>query len=263
MKNLAPLPALRLISIALLGALFATASFAHAAAGSDGTYATADNNYRIEVKFTPGKLTVVEPNKISDYTQRADTGIYTFTNPTNGIAYVLEVAADGKALKAYKPGSPENFTPLNLVAASPSKSAATTPPAGIVRIPVQNPKALNPDLEELWGTRTIEGVNLVGPYAENRTGPFIQLNADGKGIFQMWGAPKPEHVYAINWWVHANADGTLVKTEHAAATAYTLIVEFTDKPYQGQNFDRLSLIVQKADDGRIFILDRSKPKNAP
>lgn len=49
---------------------------AQAEAGADGLYSTKEDNYRIEVKFVPGKLVVVEPNKTSEYIQRPNTGIY-------------------------------------------------------------------------------------------------------------------------------------------------------------------------------------------
>lgn len=248
------LKSLILCPVFLLGACLATAQ-------TDGLYATAENNYRIEVKFTPGKLTVVEPNKTSEYIQRPGTAIYDFNNPTNGISYVLEVTEGGKALKAYKPATPENFTPLKLVRAAAPPAAETAAGAGVERIPVQNVNAANPDLEELWGVRTIEGLQLEGRYTpQGEARPFIQLASDGTGIFEMYGAPDPKHVYRIKWWVLANKDGTLVQTDHAAASAYTLIVEFLDKMYQGQKFDRLQLAVQKSPDGRIYIMDRSKPK---
>lgn len=224
--------------------------------GSDGLYATKEDNYRIEVRFVSGKLVVVEPNKTSEYIQRPNTAIYDFKNPTNGISYVLEVADGGKALKAYKPGSPDNVTALSLV-----RPAAPTAPAaapGVVRIPVQNKDALNPDLEELWGVREIAGVNLDGVYTpDGAPHPFLELKSTGDGTMEMHGAPKEEHVYPIkNWWIQANSDGTLVKTDHPAAVQYMLIVEYK-KPYQGNKFDRLSLAVSKAD-GTIHVMDRSK-----
>lgn len=65
---------------------FALAARQASATGTDGLYATADNNYRIEVRFEPGKLIVVEPNKTSTYTlQNGTSNVYQFRNPTNGI----------------------------------------------------------------------------------------------------------------------------------------------------------------------------------
>lgn len=61
----------------------------------------------------------------------------------------------------------------------------------------------------------------------------------------------------IKWWIQANSDGTLVKTDHPAAVQYMLIVEY-GRPYQGNKFDRLSLSVSKAD-GTVHVMDRSKP----
>lgn len=55
----------------------------------------------------------------------------------------------------------------------------------------------------------------------------------------------------------AISDGTLVKTDHPAAVEYMLIVEY-GRPYQGKQFDRISLAVSKAD-GTIHVMERSKP----
>lgn len=250
MKSL-PIHLVRLLCI-----LSTAPILAQAEAGSDGLYSTKEDNYRIEVKFIPGKLFVVEPNKTSEYIQRPSTGIYDFKNPTNGISYVLEVAEGGKALKAYKPGSPKNITALALV--RPAAPAAPASAPGVMRIPVQNKDALNPDLEELWGVRKIEGVNLEGLYTpDGEQHPFLELKSKGKGTMEMHGAPKPEHVYSINWWIQANSDGTLVKTDHPGAVQYILIVEY-GRLYQGNRFDRLSLAVSKAN-GRVHVMDRSKP----
>ena len=249
---------MRFLSARLAFLLFASSSatiLAQTQGGSDGLYATKENNYRIEVKFVPGKLIVVEPNKTSEYMQRPNTGIYDFKNPTNGISYVLEVAGEGKALKAYKPGTPNNITDLALV--RPAKPASPPAAAGVVRIPVQNKDALNPDLEELWGARKIEGVDLEGLYTpDGEPHPFLELKSTGEGTMEMHGAPEPEHVYPIKWWIQANSDGTLVKTDHPAAVEYMLIVEY-GRPYQGNKFDRMSLAVSKAD-GTVHVMDRSK-----
>jgi hypothetical protein len=233
----------------------------HDQSGKDGLYATVDNNYRIDVRFTPGKLTVVEPNKTSVYQQEGTSGVYHFTNPRNGIAYVLEVVDGGKGLKAYKPGNSNDATMLTLKQEAAPKSE---PPAAanVQEIPVLNPESLEPGLTKLFGVTKIENVKLEGQYtAEGESIPFIQLSEGGLGIYQMYGAPKPEYVYKIvKWWVQANRDGTLIMSDHPAAQAYFLIVEY-DRPYQGKKFDRLQLIVQKSAKGRIYITDRSKPKN--
>jgi hypothetical protein len=114
-----------------------------------------------------------------------------------------------------------------------------------------------------WGVRMIEGVVLTGTYIseDDDEHPFIRLDAPGTGVFEVYGAPAPEHVYNIRWWVEAKADGSLIKQDFPLATLYTLIVEFVDKRYQGLEFDRLSLVVQKPADGKIYIMDRAKPKN--
>lgn len=253
-------PILRLATALILGGcglLTSNIVIADPVQGRDGVYATTDNNYQINVKFSDGKLTVVEPNKTSNYIQRSGSGIYEFTNPTNGISYVLEVTEGGNGLKAYKPGSPQNFTPLKLLKAA----APATPAVGVVRIPVQNETAVNPNKSELWGIRKIPALKVEGVYAiEGEVHPVARLESDGTGIFEMYGAPNPEHVYAIKWWIQCNIDGTPLVTDYPAAEQYQLIVEYVDKPYQGLRFNRLALNVQKSSNGRMFILDRSKLK---
>jgi hypothetical protein len=78
-----------------------------AAAQTSGTYTLEGTNYAIDVLFAPGKVTVVEPNKRSEYTMTR-AGRYEFTNPTNGIRYGLQVidAATIEAFKPLDPGSP-------------------------------------------------------------------------------------------------------------------------------------------------------------
>lgn len=246
-------PLLRLL--ALLLALFASASHA---AGTDGIYAQ-ENNYRIEVRFEPGKLIVKEPNRSSVYTQRQGTAVYHYRNPANGSEYLLEAMADGKSLKAYKPQTPQNFTLLKLVKATgPAKSAGK---CKALAIPVQNDQAANPNQEMQWGVRVLPDAKVTGTYLNEGTGsPRVVLNDDGSGTFEMFGAPNPQHVYAIDWWLQANCDGTLVASDYPVATQYYLIVHYKDKPYQGQQFDRIGLAVQKAADGMMFIFERSKPK---
>lgn len=166
----------------------------HGQSGKDGLYATVDNNYRIDVRFAPGKLTVVEPNKTSVYQQEGTSGVYHFTNPRNGIAYVLEVVDGGKGLKAYKPGNSNDATMLTLKQEAAPKSE---PPAAanVQEIPVLNPESLEPGLTKLFGVTKIENVKLEGQYtAEGESIPFIQLSEGGLGIYQMYGAPKPEYV---------------------------------------------------------------------
>lgn len=255
------------------------------AQGVDGLYSTDDTNYRIEVKFAPGKLQVIEPNKTSVYTQRPGTPVYDFTNPTNGIAYILEVMPGGRGLKAYKPGREDNYTPLALIRAAepppapepaPSSAAVVAPaparpmpvapaPAprvtGLQRIPVQNVTALNPDLEELWGRHDVPGVKVAGRYAiDGAEHPATILNADGTGTFEMYGAPNPDHVYGIRWWIQANADGTVIGKDYPLAAMHWLVIEYVDKPYQGKRFERISLSVQKDPAGGLFIFDRRKAK---
>lgn len=244
---------------ALLALLIMVVSGALHAVGSNGIYATTDNNYRIEVRFEPGQLVVIEPNKESRYQQRGNSAVYYFKNPTNGIEYLLEAMPDGKSLKASKPLTPDNFTLLKLVEAAAGKDSG---PCKALAIPVQNDQALNPDQERLWGIRALPDANVLGTYLEEGKGsPVVELRSDGSGKFEMFGAPKPQHVYQIEWWLQANCDGTPVANDYPAATQYFLIVEYKDKPYQGMRFNRIGLSVQKAPEGEMYIFSRSKHKN--
>lgn len=245
----------------LMIVLFFTLAARQASAmGTDGLYATADNNYRIEVRFEPGKLIVVESNKTSTYTlQNGTSNVYSFLNPANGIEYRMEVMPDGKSLKAYKPKTPQNFTLLNLV-----KASAANPSAGNCKseeIQVQNEQAINPNRERMWGVRAIPDANVSGVYLNEGVGsPMIELRPEGDGKFEMFGAPKPQHVYEIGWWLQANCDGTLVANDYPKATRYFLIIEYKDKPYQGKWFDRIELVVKKGPDGLMSIFERTKSK---
>lgn len=111
----------------LTGAVFvATAALAQ----TNGTYTTG-NGYAVEATFQGDTLRIVEPSngKTSVY-RRTGQGIYEFTNPTNGIAYTMEVV-DAKTLVANKPGAPRaNGTPLTLAgsagSAAPLSDSART-----------------------------------------------------------------------------------------------------------------------------------------
>jgi hypothetical protein len=184
--------------------------------------------------------------------------VYQFTNPTNGITYLLAVTDNGQALKAYKPQSPQNFTLLK------RQQPAMPQTAGKCKadeVPVQNPEALDPNLHRLFGVRAIPGVNLQGTFLnEGKGSPIVELHPDGKGVFEMHGAPKPEHVYAVRWWIQANCDGSLVEKTYPRAKQYMLIVEFVDRPYQGKRFDRIGLSVQHDPGDKMFIFERFKSK---
>lgn len=113
-------------------ALFAGAA---ALAQTSGTYTTS-NGYALEATFQGDALKIVEPSngKTSLY-RRTGQGVYEFTNPTNGIAYTMEVV-DAKTLLANKPGAPRaNGTPLTLAgsagAAAPVSDSARSDLEGI------------------------------------------------------------------------------------------------------------------------------------
>ena len=79
-----------------------------------GTY-TSGMGYVVDVSFEGDVMSVYEPSngKRSDYIRQPD-GLYHFTNPTNGIAYTMEVQ-DAATLVANKPGAPAaNGTVLSL-----------------------------------------------------------------------------------------------------------------------------------------------------
>ncbi|MGO4394456.1 hypothetical protein AB4Z46_24165 [Variovorax sp. M-6] len=226
--------------------------------GVDGVYGVVASNYRIEVKFSGDKLMVVEPNRTSPY-QHMGNCQYLFVHP-NGTRYMLGVVSRG--LVAYKEGQDDSQkTPLALiqVSAAPQTDRRCT----AERIPVQNVKALHPDLTELFGSRGIPGVTVDGTYnAPERNGhPLTRLNPNGgSGTFEVHGAPKPQYVYTIErWYIQANCDGTLVKEDHPAATRYYLIYKL-DREYDGLLWHRDALDVAKSGGG-MFIDDRSKASN--
>lgn len=70
--------------------------------GTDGTYVMDGGSYSVEVEFGEGRITVVEPNKRSEYLRHGTSNEYLFTNPVNGITYGLRVIDDA-TLQAFKP----------------------------------------------------------------------------------------------------------------------------------------------------------------
>lgn len=113
-------------SISRLLAVLAAILWVSAAwAGNDGTYVLEGGSYSIDVKFGPGTLTVVEPNKTSVYRQQGSSNDYAFTNPTNNITYGLRVV-DASTLQAYKPGTNSPPSTLRLRAPGPMSSVAAS-----------------------------------------------------------------------------------------------------------------------------------------
>lgn len=92
--------------------------------GNNGTYAVEGGSYSINVRFLPGALEVVEPNKVSRYTQRSGTGEYYFTNPTNQITYGLRVV-DSLTLEAFKPSGSGASTVLRRSSPAAAEQANT------------------------------------------------------------------------------------------------------------------------------------------
>lgn len=86
--------------------LFLSATLIGQKIPSSGYYTSTDGNYTITVLFKDKILTIVEPNKKSPYALVAGNE-YHFTNPTNGIEYLIEVV-DETTLAMYKPANRAN-----------------------------------------------------------------------------------------------------------------------------------------------------------
>ncbi|RXK60807.1 hypothetical protein ESA94_10120 [Lacibacter luteus] len=73
-----------------------------------GVYSSEDGYYSITIAYKKDEkvLTIVEPNKTSNYTFVSGNE-YRFVNPTNGIEYLIEVLSTEK-FAAYKPGNKAN-----------------------------------------------------------------------------------------------------------------------------------------------------------
>lgn len=89
-------------NLAVFGAFVLTTLSCGAWAGTDGTYVLEGGSYSIDVKFAPGTLTVIEPNKHSLYHEGEKPNEYLFTNPTNNVRYGMRVIDDA-TLEAFKP----------------------------------------------------------------------------------------------------------------------------------------------------------------
>lgn len=88
-------------------------------AQTSGTYVLQGSSYSLSVRFGPGGLTVIEPNKESLYTM-VGPNEYHFRNPANGILYGLRVL-DAESIQAFKPGT--DVPPTTLKLASPAAAA--------------------------------------------------------------------------------------------------------------------------------------------
>jgi hypothetical protein len=226
----------------------------NACGGIDGIYGIVAGNYRIEVKFGDEMLMVREPNRESPYRHIGQCQ-YAFTHP-NGTEYRLGVRA--RALVAYKPGQTDaQKTELALIqaAAAPQEKGKCK----AEEIPVLNPEALHPGFTRLFGTRTLQGVELAGTYKapEPDGHPFTELTAGGGGTFEVYGAPKPQHVYRISsWHIQVNCDGTPLVEHYPAGSRYFLVYK-VQPAYQGQEWHRTQYIVRK---DRLSIDDRSKQR---
>ena len=232
---------------------------ANAAALKDGTYATADTAYQIEVRFSGSTLTVVEPNKTSIYTQTG-TGRYEFRNPTNGILYGLQIV-NNKTLMAFKPpSSPSTGTQLNLIRSAPSAAAGAC-----------KAEALTVAGQRVYGTRELIDpdhgkVKVHGRYLyiDHASGiPDIFLNNGPGSYFNAHGAgPGTGERHDLkNWWIQSNCDGSPInegKTE--AGVKYILIFEYTS-PYQGNMFDLVQLGISWTQRKMYILSERAKGLN--
>jgi hypothetical protein len=209
-------------------------------------------NYRLQVKFEPGKIVVTEPNKVSVYVQEGGSPVFRYFNPDLNTAYFLEVMPGGKGLAAFKEGTAKNRTKLTLMSSAPAATGECK--KGLIEIPVQNDAAVNPNKERLFGTHARDTLDVTGVYKTDGGHPIIDLKADGRGVAEMHGAPKPEYVYKVNWWLQANCDGSLVSTQYPAVRVYYVIFEY-ERPYLGSKFGRVG--VQNRPD-RMVIWGREK-----
>lgn len=223
---------------------------ANACGGIDGIYGLQGGDYRIEVKFGDDALVVREPNRTSTYRHLGQCQ-YGFTHP-NGTEYRLGVVP--KAMVAYKPGQSESQkTHLTLLQAAAAPQASNKCKGE--EIPVLNPGSLHPGLTRLFGTRTLPGVALAGTYAapEPNGRPHTILNADGTGVFEVYGAPKPQYVHQItSWHIQVNCDGSPVTQDFPAAKVYYLVFKVSPA-YQGQEWQRTGYFVRP---DRVSIDDR-------
>lgn len=116
--------------------------------------------------------------------------------------------------------------------------------------------------EQYYGVRQIPGITVTGVYLADGKRPQIQLNADGTGIVEMYGAENGDtrHIYQVRWWVQSDASGKIVSQEHQAGIQYYLVFNYVDKPYQGLRYDLAGLAVSKTPGGLMQIWDRTKPR---
>jgi len=207
--------------------------------GPDGTYSSADNGYEIMVKSSPGKLTVVEPNKTSVYIQRPGTDIYDFTNPTNGITYSLEVGDEGRTLHAFKPETPSDVTVLNR-----RGNPAQMPVAGVEEINIQG--------EIHYGVREVPGYQITGTYLyEGHGEPIVELLAGGTGQFQTHGMP----VRPIQWWMQSYPSGEVKMNKGPGGQEHTLILLYLDR----SEYDMVNLTIDYQSKQMAILGERFKP----
>jgi hypothetical protein len=222
----------------------------------DGTYATADTAYQIEVKLSGNTLTVIEPNKTSQYTQTG-LGRFEFRNPTNGILYGLQIV-NNKTLMAFKPpANPSTGTQLNLIRAAAQSSGGACK-AESLTVAGQKIYGLRELIDPQHGKVKVDGHYR---YIDHASGmPDIMLTNGSGSYFNAHGAgPGTGERHDIkNWWIQANCDGTPInegKTD--VGVKYVLIFEYTS-PYQGNIFDLAQLGISWTQQKMYIFGERAK-----
>lgn len=93
--------------------------------------------------------------------------------------------------------------------------------------------ALNGYLDKVNLVTSIKGHDVTGlyKYEKHPSGrPRVELNRDGSGIFESWGADPsggPGNERPMRWWLLLNCDGTpMVQVAGAAANGHVLVVEY-------------------------------------
>lgn len=133
------------------GLLFLLFSGAGANAQTNGAYGLQDGSYVITLEFGTGAVTMKEPGKISVYTQTTP-GVYTFTNPTNGLRYGLRVI-DDQTVEAFQPGT--KMAPDTLVLLSEASASASADANAEAMDLAEHYRSLtisDPDNVQVWAT---------------------------------------------------------------------------------------------------------------
>jgi hypothetical protein len=120
----------------------------------------------------------------------------------------------------------------------------------------QSVRAIGPG----WCVPTVPGVSIPGTYAvydEPSGHPLTRLDADGTGLFEVYGAPAAGYSYQIRWCIESDANGTpLIQRQTSAGRSYSLVWEYVGDRWQGHAYDASELII--VNDGTMYLDDRIK-----